>query len=244
MMKKAILFVALVCSVASGTAWTETFNVGYYWGGFPPFFFDREDERKGIFVEILDEVGRITGDRFPKKYYPVIRVKKMFLDGRIDVEPGICPLWRSDQKSVSVYTKSFYRYREIVGIRNEKYFPVNNVKDLKGISVGVVLGYEYGYTGWDADTGGYIPVECVSERELFKMFRAGRFDVFLSGSAVTSFYKNEFDLNIKEACEMRSADISFRFHISKKSAIDRINKALDKLNENGVIDGIIKKYTE
>ena len=212
-----ILIIALLMSVMVGVSNAETFAVGFYSKGTPPWAFGEQDPRKGIIDEILEAISAITQDTFIKKHATVARIKRDFGE-RYDIEPGSNPAWRPDQQAISVYTDPYYKATGVVVIRKEDNFPVNHVEDLKGKTVGIIRGYIF--PGWMPEDGGYIAEEANNDNMLFRKFQAQRFDVFLANIPEAKYYAKELGLDIVIAKQITEWDISMRLHISKKSAIE------------------------
>jgi polar amino acid transport system substrate-binding protein len=223
------------------SARAEMFNVGYYSDGFPPFFFDENDQRKGIYVEILEAISAITGDQFIKKYATVARIKAQFGEDYY-IEPGINPIWRPGQEEISVYTIPFFQYQDVVVMRKKTAFPVSKAEDLHGQAVGIIRGYSY--PNWEPEQGNYLPDLAKDETQLFTKFKAGRFDILIAGALIAAYYAKELGLDIEIVHVLYSTELSFRLHVSKKSAVKRIDNALKTLLQDGTIDAINQKYLE
>ncbi len=237
-----IVIFVILGSIAgwSGHGEAETFHVGVMQGGFPPMFFEKGSPQTGIYIDILQEICDITGDSFEKKYAPTARIKEWFENGAVDIEPGINPLWRPDQKEISVYTIPFMEYTTAVVVRKEKAFPIETVEDLKGKRVGVIRGYTY--PGWEDE--GYTRDETVNDERLFIKLREGRYDVCFAGDLISQYYARELGIDIVIARPMYTLDISYRLHREKAEAVERFNAALETLKADGTIERIINTYIQ
>ncbi len=236
----SILIVGIILAGGSSQRGdAETFRVGFMEGGFPPMFFAEGAPQTGIFVDILNEICQLTGDDFEKKYASTARIKGWFADGDIDIEPGINPLWRSDQKHISRYTIPFMKYTTAVIVKKDKAFPIQTVEDLKGKRVGVIRGYTY--PGWESE--GYVRDLARNDEMLFTKLQGGRYDICFAGKLISQYYARELGLNIVTARPMYTLDISFRIHRQQEQAVERFNTALETLFNNGMIDRIIAQYT-
>ena len=119
----------------------DTFNVALLKSGLPPYIFTQQERKSGIYVDILKEIEKITGDKFILRYYPIKRSIKAFSAG--DIEPGINPAWRKEWQAESLYSAPFMMYTDIVAFRRNEYFKVSNVQDLVGKKIATVKGYYY-----------------------------------------------------------------------------------------------------
>lgn len=236
-----ILTAILFSTVATVVARAETFVVGLESKGVPPNSFPENDARKGIRIEVLEAVGAVTGDTFIIKRVAKERLLRDF-GKSYDIEASSNPAWRPQYQSISVYTKPYQTLVGGVAIRADKSFPVNSVEDLKGKRVGIIRGQVW--PDWMPEDGGYTPDWAVNADMLWKKFEAGRYDILLFIKYLAKYQAKERGLDIVFAKEIAKWDISMRLHISKKSALDRLNKALDQLKQDGTIDAIFAKYVE
>lgn len=230
-----------ILTATAGSAFAEAFIVGFHSGGFPPMFFEKGDAEKGIFVEVMEKISEITGDGFERVYAPAARVIRNF-GTDYEVEPGIHPDWRVEQADISVYTVPFMTHTDCVVVRKDAGFAVAAPTDLEGKSVGVIRGFVY--TGWTPEEGGYTPDPATDSVMLFRKLQGKRYDALFTGKYVAKYFAKTMNIEINIAKEIDSKDISFRFYKDKASAVPRINAAIEKLKADGVIDAIIRKYTE
>lgn len=211
--------------------------VGLYSEGLPPYSFEKGSPRKGIYLDVLDEVMAITGDRYRIEYYPYARIAKTFSQGVIDIDPGNSPSWiKQEDLEFSIFTQPFWHYTEalISGIHNTE-------TDVRGKTVGTIRGYYY--TGEASmDTLGYIPHQSTNEKNQFKMLMGGRYDFILSGSVVTKYLSKINKFPIKEIKSFGPTPLSFRLHSSQKKLQSRMDKALDSLISDKTIHKIVESY--
>ncbi len=182
-LSRALLLCVLL---VSGTVVAETFVVGYYSHGMPPLFFAKHEAPAGIYQEVLEAVGAITGDRFVKRYTSVARIINEF--GRVcDIEPGIHPAWRPEQDEISLYTYPFMQSGDVLAMRADRAFSVEGPEDLQGKRIGLVRGYLY--PGWMPADGGFFADFSPDERVLFQKYRRHRLDYFFAPPAMINHYQ-------------------------------------------------------
>lgn len=235
-----LIFLAIV--FFSKQVFSDTFIVGCKSEGYPPFYFEQGNPETGIYADILNAVGLLTGDTFKKKYYPAPRKYMMFEQNLIDIEPGINPEWRKQYSDISVYTIPFGRASDVMIFRKGTKFPIKDISDLKGKSVGTVRGYFYpGYM--EAFKDGHIKRDdAKNEEQLLLKLMVGRTNLAFINTSVAHYLIRLHNYECEFGNVIGDVGVMFRFHISKKYAIERFNQALKKLLQDGTIDKIYGKY--
>ena len=221
---------------------SETFTVGLKSDWYPPFYFEEGNANTGIYIDILHEIGRITGDDFKKEYYHTPGKYEMFKKNLVDIEPGVNPAWRKKYKDISVYTVPFGRATDVMLFRKGARFPVKSILDLEGKSVGAVRGYVYpGFITY-FDYGRSKRDDSTNEEQLLRKLVKERTDLAFINKTVAQYLINLHHYDCEYGNVIGDVEIMFRLHINKKDALDRFNQALKKLLENGTIDKIYAKY--
>lgn len=244
MLKQPLVLIASLLCLTGFAANAETFNVGLYKGGSPPLFFDKGDSKTGIYVDILNAIGKESGHTFNYQYYPTKRVMVLFEKGKLDLEPGVNPLWRSNSSVPGEFSAPFAKAEDVVVFPAGKVRQVSGPADISGLKVGTIKGFFYpGFM--DAFSAGSIKrADSVDEDQLMKKLANARLDtVFIRKEAALYRIKINPDYaKLAVGNSISSSDISMRLHPSKKSALDSINKAIAKLKQNGEMDKIFAKY--
>lgn len=230
----------LLIVLTSGSLSAEIFHVGLIEAGVPPFIMPKGSESKGIYLEILDAAFKITGDTYEVHYAPAARVIEWFGEGRVDLEPGINPLWRSNQSRVSVYTGSFMTYATCAFRRKPASGRVISVEDLVGQRVGMIRGYSY--PGWD--DARIIRDDSLNDDQLMAKLKAGRFETCYAGMIPGAYAAQKMGLDVEVVKVLYSLDIAFRLRKERAEALARINAALGVLERTGTIQRIIRSYVQ
>lgn len=135
-MSKIINYIAFIwLLVFSSTLLAEqTLKVGV--GNFPPFFI--EHDKKGIFIEIIDEIF---------KQLPQYKVEYIFMSNNrilheinysksIDVACNVFP-----SAKVNVYLSApIFRFRDVAVSKKSKHLAINTIADLQGKSIAAYQG--------------------------------------------------------------------------------------------------------
>lgn len=209
-----------------------------------PYQFAQSHQERGIFFDILQEVGKITGDTFEIKYFPVARALEMFNAGLVDIEPGINPVWRKNAKVPGLYSIAFGKSEEVIVFVPGKRFAVNKPEDLFGKKVGVVRGYQYPKYDPYFESGQIIRINNVSEELLLKQLKAYRVEQIFIGLP-TILYKQKLHEEFRElevGDVISSLDVMMRVHPSKAELLPRLNRAIQTLIETGRMAQIYAHY--
>ena len=217
-----------------------TLKVGFY--NFPPYM--SSDTQTGIYHDIFESISRDTGYTFEIEYYPSTRLKMNFENNVIDIEPGVNPAWRKDSKVPGLYTIPFAKSVDVVIFRPGQQIPVDGPESLKGRTIGVVRGYVYpGFT--DSFTNNeIIRADLTDEPQLLKFFIAGQIDQIFINRAVVQYWlqKKTPEHHYIMGDIIGDVEVMMRVHPSKKQALERLNKSIEKLSTSGEIEKIYKKY--
>lgn len=239
--KLLTLFCLLGVSAISSA---ETLRVVLYDGGSPPLFFAKGDSNTGIYVDLLNAIGKESGHQFQFDHLPTKRAMALFEQGQVHVEPGINPVWRSSSPVPGEFTIAFAKSEDVVIFNEGKLKPVSGPQDLSGMKVGTIKGFFYpGYM--DAfGSGSILRQDSLNEDKLMLKLVNNRIDTaFIRKEAAQ--YRIKTDSNLKSVqigSVIGSADIMFRVHPSKASVIPAMNKAITALKSNGTIDTIYSQY--
>jgi polar amino acid transport system substrate-binding protein len=218
----------------------ETFEVGFY--DYPPMMI--EDSRSGIYQDILDELAKLTGDRFNVQYYPYPRIGLLFSEGQLDLEPGVYPGWMQSQATPGIFSVPFGKVVDVLVFAPHKAFAVKQPEDLRGKSVGMVRGYAYPELSALIASGQLDRRNGLNEQQLLGMLVKARFDQVILNKAVAQY-------NLLQIPEYRrleigdvisSYDVSMRVHPRHAAWLERLDAAITQLKRQGVIEQIYARY--
>ena len=241
---KATLLTLLLLGVAACGLRAETYRVLAYTPANPPYNIDNGKQMSGIFIDLFAAIGAITGDRFEFHRLPISRGLKAFEQGRIDIEPGIAPVWRQHMAVAGLYSVPFGSSREVMVFAPGKKFPVRAPEDLLGKEVGIVRGFHYPLFDEVLRQGRITLWDNQSEWLLLKQLSLGRIDqVVVSQAAIEYFQKIHPEWAALEIGDViMSNAVSMRVHPSKRALLTRLNLAIEQLLANGEMQRIYDKY--
>ncbi len=231
-------------TIVSTLASAEQLKVILSENGYSPFSFTKNSPERGIFLDILDQISKITGDDFVINYYPAMRKRFVFAHGEADIEPGVNPVWRPNSSEVSLYSIPFGFATDVVFFRKDEAIDVETINDLTGKKVVTVRGYQYPSYEKAFDNHTIIRHDMNHELQLmrFLLQKNRGADAGFINKYILLYNMKEQNMVFDIGNVIGSVPIMFRFHISKKEALQRFNKALEQLTKDGTIDAIYKKY--
>ena len=239
-MKGLIRTVFLLCMAFSQAGLAATFTVGFY--NYPPMMI--EQGRSGIYQDIFDELGKLTGDTFNVQYYPYPRLGLLFNGGQLDIEPGVYPGWVQGQSTPGVFSVPFGKVVDVMVFAPGKAFPVARPEDLRGKSVGLVRGYAYPDLRELIDEGQLDRRNALNEAQLLEMLAKSRFDQIVVNKAIAqySLAKTPEYRGLEIGDVMSAFDISMRVQPRHEAWVSKLDAAILTLKQRGVIDAIYAKY--
>jgi polar amino acid transport system substrate-binding protein len=221
-------------------AWAATFEVGFY--DYPPMMI--EAERSGIYQDIFNELSKLTGDTFNVQYYPYPRIGLLFANGQLDIEPGVYPGWMKGHAIPGVFSIPFGKVVDVMVFAPGKAFPVKSPDDLRGKSVGLVRGYAYPDLKALVEAGQIDRRNGLNEAQLLEMLSKLRFDQVIVNKAIAQYNLIKVPeyryLEIGDV--MSTFDVSMRVHPQQEAWLPKLDAAIQKLKQDGVIEKIYAKY--
>ena len=199
---------------------------------------------KGIFYDIFVAVSKITGDVFVHVPLPVARGLNEFDKGKVDIEPGVSPVWRTHVRNNALYSLSYGASYEVVVFRPGERKSVLHPSDLFDDEVGAVRGFSYPRFDTAFSAGMVIRVQGGSEYTLAEQLLKGRFNQIFIGKTTFLHLQREHPAfrSLEMGDVVAQAEVMMRIHISKAELLPRLNQALLALKKKGEIAAIYAKY--
>jgi len=237
----AVFFVA-VLSISTGYA--ENLRVMLHCGSFPPYYFVDDKVNTGIVKDIFNAFAAETGDTIEFVRCPFNRSQYEFERGKIDIEPMSNPKWRQFSKVPGVYSKSFAVSDSIVLFARDAVVSTASPEELLGKVIGTVRGYYYPVFSPYFEDGRMVSHMLENENKLIELLLGGRLDQALMNKDFALYQIKNRNLGDRLIVSKPydSLDMMIRFHPSKKDAVPRFNKAIDKLLSDGTIKKIYDSY--
>ena len=250
---RKLCFVFLFTAVSFVAFGQSDKDISFFDSPFPPYVIGARGKAAsgGIAVDIADEICTRMGLDCTVSLVPWKRALKMTRRGRSD---GILTLLKtSERENFLVYTNNFISSREVVywNKQNHPAFRWENYSDLKGLTIGLVSGYEYGIDFIEAVEDLDLTVEYIDSSELnVKKLISGRVDLIIEDEMVADFYIQQFPGAEESVGKLPKtiADYDYHMALSRSSAhvhrIDQFNSVLEEMKREGLVKSIIDHYTQ
>lgn len=234
---------AALC-LACSAALADTFRVGIFASGDQPFSFPQGSPQAGIYPDLIQAIGRLSGDQIELVYVPAARLLRMFELGELDIEIGANPAWRQNSPIKSVYSDSYAIAREILCFPQGEYRRGDKGEDFPDMEIGVQTGYFYPRFEAAFKSGLVKRRDTYNAEQLLRMLRANRFGAIIISKYAADYYKktNPGQYTCDQGAVTDEAGEMLRLAATKASALPRLNAAIAKLKASGELKMIYEKY--
>ncbi len=225
-------------------AQANTHTVLVYHGANPPYYFEEQGKPKGIFVDIFQELAKLTSHQFEFMPLSVARGQRYFDQGKIDIEPGINKVWRAEADVPGIYSIDYAFSTEVLLGYQSRCVGKHRPEQFYGALVGKVRGYRY--DNFEAHLGEdkIVVYENVSEKELLAQLEHERLDYIMIGSVTADYYISQQPKYRKfQSCyEISRLPVHMRLQPHLTELQTEINIALRRMVNDGKIKSIYAKY--
>lgn len=212
-----------------------------------PYAFYEDKKVRGISVEILQQIGKRTGDEFQIELYPAKRLKQLFERGKIDINFADSPLWNEKNKKPSyLFSESYLSVREYLYFEKEHYVDIRKIEDLYGKRVGITRGYYYEMLEVPFQKALILKEEAPGNINLIKKLLFGRSDAMVMDDLLFHHLISSLDYDeedFKRGMRLSDAPLGIKIRSGKIEALSRINQAIRQLEVEGFIETVVSKYT-
>jgi len=237
MIVRALILLALIFSASNVSAENAPVRVGMPLPGQVPFFWrDDNGHYTGIYADTLRVIADEIGIELEFVPLSQARLVRHFGLGEIDLEAGVS---RDQQlgdslQHLSLFSLSFGIANEVIIYNPELSFPVFILKDLSGKRVATVRG---------STVPEYIDREnFASERQIALRVHRGWNDIGLMKEAQAIHYQRSLDLNYQISLPYQSNPVAFRLHVQRAELLQPMNRAIEKLDQQGLLKDIVCRY--
>ncbi|MBA6348912.1 MULTISPECIES: ABC transporter substrate-binding protein [unclassified Colwellia] len=221
-----LLFISL-------SAQAETIRVALSFDGKPPYSFG-EQEHRGIYVEVFQEIFKLTPYQLEFVYLSSARVRSSFTDGKVDIE--CCPIgaWRANETAISIYSQPLFKTEDVYVFPQGK---LRNIGPLADETIATINGFGYAF-----DTV-FTRYDVESELKLLKLIEGNRLPVGIVDRTIVNYLSRSHQLTVVIGQVHEHSLRPLRIHKSKAHIVPIINQAINSLINNGKISAIVSKYT-
>ncbi|KZN59164.1 hypothetical protein N473_03135 [Pseudoalteromonas luteoviolacea CPMOR-1] len=221
----------------------EHYTVLVYHGANPPYNYISGNEQAGIFSHLFNRLGTLTGHTFELVPWSVARGQKLFDMGKIDIEPGVNPSWRTQSSNPGIYSLPYAYSREVVLGREDENV-TDNPKTFYGSVFGRVRGYRYGEFESHFGLMKIMVYDNVSEKELLAQLAHQRVDFIMLGDVTAAYYQHRYPdyANFKVVYEISRLPVHMRLQPHLMQLQRELNNALKTMIDNQEIEAIYHRY--
>jgi len=217
---------------------------------YPPFYYEKDNIVQGICVELANELFSRMDMKVEITMYPLKRALNNLETGKND---AIMVLIKTPAREKFLnYTSRLMSVNGFIwwpADRKENQIAFQGLEDLKPFKIGVTRGYSYGLEFDKLLNDMRVEVANSDLNNYYKLLNH-RIDIFPGNELVAKgLFKNNKELQGKFVHSEKSF-IKWDLHmaIGKKSELslhlNGINKIIDDLRNKGLINDIVKRYTE
>ena len=239
-----------LCFLASTAICQDTGKIKLGAFDYPPFYRMESNTIHGIGVDLGNELFKRLHLETELTLYPLKRALIYMEKGLVD---GIMILVKtSEREQYMIYSEPMIPANGYIwSAADREDGPVNfeSLEDLRPYKIGVTIGYSYG-PPMDEFLKSMSTDSAPEEYQSFKKLMAHRLDIVPATSIIVkSMIKNHPEFHGKFVQSKQSFHESFYYMgISGKSRLTQmmplINKIIADMKAEGVIDRIVKRYTE
>ena len=214
-----------------------------------PWCWTEKTGDKGILIDIFKKACEQAGIPSATINIPIKRRNELEWGKRVNVELGVIPEWREKYKDVSLYTIPVFRTVNVVLAKKGKMPKTDRVEDFFGKTLGTNRGFIYtdGFTE-AFEQKKITRMDTVEGSAIIKMMVHDRFDAAILDRYEARYCLKSMNLNVEDFEEVyifkTVTDLRFRLHKSQKHLLEKLDKTLKKMKEDGSIQQIVDKYTK
>lgn len=206
---------------------------------FVPFEYMDKREIKGFDIDLMNEIGKLTGKKFQFKHMSFDALLAAMMSGKIDMI--ISGMTATDERRKNVDFSDPY-FEAVQSIIVKEGSDIKTFDDLKGKRIGVVLGYtgDIAVTekfGKDANITRYS-----GTGEAIIALKSNKVDVAVLDNAPAKSYAEKNGGLVVLDTDLAVEEYSIAMPKGSTELLKEINSALKTLKENGTYDKLIKKY--
>lgn len=241
-MKRFLLCLVLAVSAYgySLEARAESLVVGLMNVDRPPYFWkDDAGGYQGIFIDILHELKKETGIDFIYKALPMARLRLYMVVGKVDIEMGIDPQWRTARNEIasSIYSEPFMESKEV--------YVTSALKGSFDVAKNLPLGDKFcGVLGSSKPTivGETKRQDFLCEAQLLKMIDKKRCDYTIMPYDIFRYLKEGHIYNLVASKPISTHNMRMRLHKQKEELLPRFNAALARMKNDGRLAALLQRY--
>ena len=217
-------------------------------GSLPPMAYMEGDVPKGFGIEIVQAVLDEAGVDFRFKMAPW---KRAYIEGKRGQGLVFGMFLTKDRAKIFDFSKPLWSEKIVLVTRKGKEFPFEKIADLKGKRISLQRGTRPGTEFENALKNQlFVAAPNNSPIERVGILMHGQVDGAIFNPGIASVVWNArlagFSMNkltvLTKPLAVKDKHIGILKSLHKTQLMEKINHAIDALNQRGVIQGIMKRY--
>jgi hypothetical protein len=226
---------------ANASAVAQILDVGLMNQGRPPYYSLPTDTEptKGLYIDILDEIGREIGIEFRYLFLPQARIRHLMNHYRLDVEPGIAEEWRMELLELenSIYSRAIFTSSEVIVYNPERVQLPVNLNTFSALTSCSILGFSKSTLATEKGT---TSKDVLTELQILQLLQNKRCDFAVFPKDVIASKLANSGLMMTESIYVFA--LKLRLTNQHTALLSPINIAIDKMVKSGVMEKIIIKH--
>ncbi len=214
---------------------------------FPPYVYNEHDVIKGFNVKILDEIFKRMNIKTVYLIVPWARGVQMVKEGEAD---AVFPFFKNEERiKFTDYPESFMSEPIAMFVQKDSIISYDgDLSKLSNYTFGRVIGYSSGKKFDDAVNNNIIKIQKVRSSKLnIKKLLRNRFDILVDNKylvlyEIKKLNKQNHIKQLEPILANTKAYLGFSKKLNHKEIIERFNKILKEIKEDGTYDKIIDSY--
>jgi len=231
--------------VLSSFLYCETLKISFSRSSSEPYvFIEKRQLIGGVLKELIDALAKESGLKVEYVLVSKRNQEKEITSGTID---GSCLVNEVDLEHPSSYlwSESLYVQENVLIVRKENVDDYVSLNSLYGLKVGTIASASYPALMPYFENQSITRVENKKLLNNINQLRFGVIDAVVDTKLAVEYFIEKKELNSKLVLSKFIVDkenLHCVFRKDKHESMEKINRAIVRLNENGKIDKILNKY--
>lgn len=202
---------------------------------------DSQQLTSGILKDLGRALYKEMGIEYSEVLLPKKRIPQSLLSGAVDIVCHTNEVWLQDTSREVLWSHDLYKSTNRIVYTGSK--PLHKIQDLYGHRVGSALNFVYRDLDPHFKKMDIIREDGPNNESNLQKLLKGRIDYIVLSNMEYNYYKKLHPTLNAANFEMDS--LMTKCALSKKSehiSLVRLNKAIDSIKKNGILDKILKSY--
>lgn len=210
----------------------------------PPFMYESGGKAAGLYPELMSTVFQKMGIPVDIHALPWKRALNEADSGKM----GIAGIYKTDERSKKYdYSQEIFKEKLMLFVSEKKKFPYQNINDLKGKSIGIILGWSYGDEFDAALKAGLFKGDTTNNDDTnFKKLMTDRIDCLLaieeSGKSNSEKNYQGKAIGLNPPVAINPTYLIFGKNANQTELLSKFNATLKVMMENGSYEEFIRSF--